>query len=1007
MFSSHEIQAQRQKAYLRKQRLLAKKHRKHMRLRNMKKVHYSGDNNSFKKPPFFILFIIATYNSLVSLWFLIKDFIIGIPTHLSLFAMDSIYILKKLWHKIIYASKKRLVKMKSSYRQNSAYVKKNISLQPINKKIQELPIMTKKTPQPKTSKKPTRLKVRKPKKKKTFWSIIKKLFIFGVILFFAIVGAFFIWFSTLEIPSVDNFENRKISNSTKIYDKTGEILLYDIHEDIRRTIVDFDEIAGSAKNAIVAIEDHTFYEHGGVVWRSTVRAFTQTVLSRLGLSNAGTAGGSTLTQQVVKNTLLNRDKVLSRKVKEWVLAYKIEAKLSKEEILEIYLNEAPYGGTIYGIQEASKRFFGVSASELSISQSAYLAAIPNLPTFYSPYGPNKDKLDIRQRTVLGEMKRYGFITEEQYRSSLSEKVEFISEEEGYAKSLHFVQYVRAQLEETYGVDMVQNGGLQVITTLDYELQQQAEEIIKNHIEEVEKPFDASNAGLVAIESETGHIITMVGSRDYFDTDGFDGNFNVATSPRQPGSSFKPLAYATAFERGYLPESTIFDTETQFNSSCEAADTTSEEGCYSPNNYDFKFNGPMTFRNALAQSRNIPAIKVNHLAGLSRVIQKSKDMGITSLTQSPSFYGLGLVLGGGEVSLLEMTSAYGVFSNDGVYNKPTGIIQVTDVNGEILEKYVSNEERVLDENATRMVNSILSDNEARKPLFGAQSFLYFGDRDVAAKTGTTNDNRDAWLIGYTPKVAVGVWTGNNDNSPMKKGSSISGKPWRKYMDEVIKNYENTSFGEYSLPDNFASLPNMIRGDWYGGTTVYVDTVSGKLATEFTPEETKIAIPRPEPHTILHWINKNDPTVLSDSRNDAQYKNWEYSVDLFSRRNLSSIIGINIDIPTEYDDVHLANGQVAETSEDIDFSIRGLDEGETYDLDESIDIQLRNVDREDEILLVQLFINNAFIASDESSPFRFEFTPEDLPYFEENNLARIIISDEDGGKTSKEISFTLDI
>ncbi len=999
MFSSRKIQEQRQKAYLRKQRLLAKKHRKYMRLRNMKKVHYKPRNNDPKKPPFITLLIIATYNSFVSFWFLLKDFVVGIPTHISLFLLDLMYFFKKLGQKMNYKKNSFLSKVKLNYRHNINYLKKNISLQSIDTKILEKdtnksPIMPTKKP--------------KTKKKKPKGFLTKAKFIIGsfLILVLVVIGVGFVWFSTLEIPSVANFENRKISNSTKIFDKTGEVLLYDIHENIRRTVIGFEDINQSAKDAIVAIEDHTFYEHNGVVWKSTFRAVIQTVLSKIGLSNRGTAGGSTLTQQVVKNTLLNRDKRITRKVKEWVLAIKIEQQLEKEEILEIYLNEAPYGGTIYGIQEASKRFFGIPASELTIAQSAYLAAIPNLPTFYSPYGPNKDKLDQRQKTVLREMKRYGFISDTKYREAIEENVEFLPEEDNFAKSLHFVQYVRAQLEETYGVDMVQNGGLQVTTTLDYELQQKAEEIIKEHVEEVNDPYNASNAGLVAIDSETGHIITMVGSRDYFDTDEFDGNFNIALAKRQPGSSFKPIAYAAAFEKGYFPESSIFDVETQFNSRCRPDDTTSENGCYSPNNYDFKFKGPMTFRNALAQSRNIPAIKINHLAGLNTVIQKARDLGITSLNRSASYYGLGLVLGGGEVSLLEMTSAYSVFSNDGVYNKPTSILEVKDLEGNVLEKYISQEERVIERNAVRMLNSILSDNTARTPLFGSQSFLYFGDRAVAGKTGTTNDNRDAWLIGYTPNVAVGVWTGNNDNSPMKKGSSISGKPWRKYMDIVMKNYDNSSFKPYDLPDDFDSYPNMIRGDWYGGTTLYIDSVSGKLATEFTPEETKIAVPQPDPHTILHWIDKNNPRVINESRNDPQYKNWEYGVEKYTKNYLGSILNIDLNLPTEYDDVHTENG-IAEMV-DFNFDINGIRESKVYELDDEITIEIDNLDiDEDDVALVQFFVNNSFVASDESEPFEYTFIPENLLYFEENNLLRVIVTNDDGVKATQEISFTLEL
>jgi membrane peptidoglycan carboxypeptidase len=988
MFGSRKIQIQRQRAYLRRQRLLAKKHRKYMRFRDIKTIHHIGEERSQKKLSLLTLLFIATKNSIVSILFALKDFLIGVPTYLSLFFMDVNYALKSL----IYPIKN---KISESTKNTSKITTNNI----MNKNIQ----------QKQNSTRPVRVSPhsKTQKKKKTIWSRVRFVIISVFVLALIIAGLAFTWFLTLEIPSVQNFENRKISNSTKIFDKTGEVMLYDIHENIRRTVVDLEDIAQSSKDAIVAIEDHTFYEHNGVVWRSTFRAVVQTLMSKIGLSNRGTAGGSTLTQQVVKNTLLNKDKRVTRKVKEWVLAMKIERRLGKNEILEIYLNEAPYGGTVYGIQEASKRFFGVAASEVSVAQSAYLAAIPNLPTFYSPYGPNKDALDERQSTVLREMKRYSFISDVQYREALREEVIFLPEEDNFAKSLHFVQYIRAQLEETYGVDMVQNGGLQVTTSLDYELQQKAEQIIKEHVEEVEEPYDASNAGLVAIESTTGHILTMVGSRDYFDTEEFDGNFNVALAERQPGSAFKPIAYAEVFEKGYFPESSIFDVETQFNSRCEADDTTSENGCYSPNNYDFKFNGPITFRNALAQSRNIPAIKISYLAGVGNVIKKARNLGITSLTQAANYYGLGLVLGGGEVSLLQMTSAYSAFSNDGVYNKPTGILEIKDLSGNILEKYVSNEERVVEKNAARMLNSVLSDNVARAPLFGSQSFLYFGEKSVAGKTGTTNDNRDAWLIGYTPDVAVGVWTGNNDNSPMKKGSTISGKPWRKFMDEVMKNYDNRSFGEYELPSDFQTLPNMIRGDWYGGTTVYIDSISGKLATKFTPEETKIAIPQPEPHTILHWINKSNPIILDDDRDDPQYKNWEFAVADYTQRKLGALLNIKINLPTEFDDVHGEEEEVKEI-ETFDFDIKGLNEGKVYELGEEIIIEIDNLDiRDRDVSLVQFFINNSFSSSDESTPFEYSFIPEQLQYFEENNILRVIVTSEEGSKSIREISFTLNI
>lgn len=844
------------------------------------------------------------------------------------------------------------------------------------------------------------IKDKKLEEKGNSFLTLKNIAFFILITLFVLAGIFFIWFATLKIPDITNFENRKIANSTKIYDKTGEVLLYDIHENIRRTVVDLDNIAPSAKDAIIAIEDHSFYDHKGVVVSSTLRAIFQTALSKIGMRKGGSVGGSTLTQQVIKNTLLTRDKVLSRKAKEWVLAYKIEQRFTKDEILEIYLNEAPYGGTLYGIEEASKHFFGVSASELTLAQSAYLAAIPNLPTYYSPYGPNKDKLDARQKIVLQQMKKYGFISNDEYKEAMVEEVTFLPQEDNFAKSLHFVQYIRAYLEEKYGVDLVQNGGLKVITTLDYELQERAEEIIKDHVEEVKDVYNASNAALMAIDAKTGQILSMVGSRDYSDTEDFDGNFNVTLSPRQPGSSFKPIAYATAFEKGYLPETMVFDTETQFNARCDASDTTSNSGCYSPRNYDNAFKGPISLRSALAESRNIPAVKVNYLAGINNVIQKAKDMGITSLTKPASFYGLGLVLGGGEVSLLEMTSAYSVFATDGIYHKPTGILEVTDMDGTVLEKFTPNEQRVLGANSARMINSILSDNVARTPLFGAQSFLYFGERPVAGKTGTTNDNKDAWLIGYTPDVVVGVWTGNNDNKPMKKGSSISGKPWRQYMDEVLKKYPSSRFDGYALPDDFESLPGMVRGDWYGGTTVYLDSVSGKRATEFTPEESKIAVPQPDPHTILYSINKDNPRILDYSQSDQQYQNWEYGVRQYVEKNIAPLLSqFNIPLPEEEDDIHTEE----EAESDFNILLSGYSPENVYMKDQTIHFILSFVGRElNEIKDVQFFINNAFVSSDTDAPFDISFVPHDLSYLEQNNILKVVATDTKGYSSSKEFT-----
>ncbi|MCD5389901.1 MAG: penicillin-binding protein [Candidatus Pacebacteria bacterium] len=902
--------------------------------------------------------------------------------------------------------KRKKIREKKEHFVFSAFIKKimsDIKKTKKNKKTKKRKIIKRVKKRVPLKKKVTKKPKNKNTKKRKIWTFLKWLISVGVILTLVGFGLLFIWFTSLEIPSVENFDKRKISNSTKIFDKTGKILLYDIHENIQRTVVTSDKISKNAKNAIIAIEDHNFYKHDGVVWKSTIRAVVQTVLSRFGFSVGGSAGGSTLTQQVVKNTLLTKEKTLTRKMKEWVLAYKIEDKLSKDEILTVYLNEAPYGGTIYGIQEASRVFFGKTAKDLSIAESAYLASIPNLPTFYSPYGSNKDLLDKRQKTVLREMKRYGYISDSDYRTALAEQVEFLRKEDNYAKALHFVQYVRSLLEDKYGVDVVENGGLRVITSLDYKLQQKAEEIIKEHVEGVADK-DASNAALVAIETETGNIITMVGSRDYFDTENFDGNFNVALSPRQPGSSFKPFAYAAAFEKGYLPESAIFDTPTQFNSRCEADEKSSKDGCYFPGNWDNKFKGAISFREALAQSRNIPAIKILHLTGISNVIKKAQEMGISSLTQKPSYYGLGLVLGGGEVSLLEMVSAYTTFPNNGKHIDTNAILSITDVEGNILEEHNVNEVKVFSKNAARMVSNVLSDNIARTPLYGSNSLMYFGSKNIAGKTGTTNDKRDAWMIGYSSDVAVGVWTGNNDNSPMKVGSKISMKPWRLFMDEIIDEYVESDFKNYDIPEDFESLPNMIKGNWEGSETYKIDSVSGKLATEFTPEHLIQLVTRFEPHTILHSVNKSNPQKPGNSQSDSQYSNWEYSVNNYSQEHYAGQFQVNQSIPTEYDDVHSENGIIQEG--DFDFDIENIQD--EYELGDIIEIELDfNKISTRDIEDVLYYINNSFTGSVGKRPFDINFKPIDILYLRAENTIRVVATDEDGKKVSREANFSINL
>ncbi|MEK9166241.1 MAG: transglycosylase domain-containing protein, partial [Patescibacteria group bacterium] len=466
--------------------------------------------------------------------------------------------------------------------------------------------------------------------------------------------------------------------------------------------------------------------------------------------------GSTITQQLVKNTFLTFDRTWARKVKELVLSFKVEAAYSKDEILGLYLNEIPYGANLYGVEEASWTFFGKPAKYITLAESAYLAALPKAPSKYSPYGSNRDGLEARKNFVLERMKTLGYISKEEYTGAKEEKVLFLNRGLEGLKAPHFTMYVREYLVDTYGEDMVEKGGLKVVTTLNLEWQKKAEEIVKKYAEENEKKFNAKNAGLVAIDPKTGHILTMVGSRDYFDF-AREGNFNITTARRQPGSAFKPFVYAALFQKGYTPETALFDVFTEFNSSCAPDGLPSPENpsdvCYHPQNYDEKYRGPVSLREALAQSLNIPSVKVLYLAGMRDTLQTASRVGITTLTD-PDRYGLSLVLGGGEVRLLELTGGYTAFANDGMWQSASAIVRVEDAKGNVLEEYQDKKTQVLEPDIARIISSILSDNAARAPLLGPTSPLYFPSRPVAAKTGTTHDSRDAWVIGFTPNVAGG-------------------------------------------------------------------------------------------------------------------------------------------------------------------------------------------------------------------------------------------------------------
>jgi 1A family penicillin-binding protein len=805
-------------------------------------------------------------------------------------------------------------------------------------------------------------------------------------------SAILLWLSTFSIPNLESIENRRVTESTKIYDRTGKILLYDVHEDVKRKTVPMDEISRYVKNATVAIEDAEFYQHHGIRPISILRA----VIANLS-NQSYSQGGSTITQQVVKNSLLTQEKRISRKIKEWVLSLKLEGKYSKEQILALYLNESPYGGSIYGIEEASQSFLGVSSKDVTLAQAAYLAALPNAPSYYSPYGQHRDKLEERKNLVLYRMMENGFITQAEYETAKKEKVTFRPQEEKGIKAPHFVFYIKQYLEEKYGHQFVEEHGLKVTTTLNYELQEKAEAAAKKYALENKKTFDAENASMVGIDPQTGEILVMVGSRDYFD-DTIDGNFNIALAKRQPGSAFKPFVYATAFGKGYLPQTVLFDVKTEFSTECNPDGTQKypTASCYMPENYDHIYRGPISLRDALAQSINIPAIETLYLAGMKDSLQTAKDMGITTLTNTDR-YGLTLVLGGGEVTLLDITSAYGGFANGGNRIEHTGILKVEDKDGTVIEELKPQPNRVLDENVAKMINDVLSDNKARTPAFGAQSPLYFPGRDVAVKTGTTNDYRDAWIIGYTPNFVLGAWAGNNDNHVMEKKVArfIVAPMWNEVMNIALKDLPNKKFER--VPDvTDRTINPVVRGFWQGGQSYVIDKISGKLATETTPEETKEERVVRNIHSILYWVNKSNPQgpPPNDPTQDPQFASWEYAIREWARnQNLTD--ETSLVVPTSFDNVHSVTAAPR-------ISIQSPSPDRVFQPTETMRVAV-TITGEKPALRMDTFINGSYITSTRSYPFTTDISLSSIESLQSDNVLKVVVYDSIFNRSEVSIPF----
>ena len=727
-------------------------------------------------------------------------------------------------------------------------------------------------------------KLLSPKKEKLSGKKVGRWVIYFVIGIIFVMAAMFAWYSK-DLPTPAKIAKRSAAQSTKIYDRTGQILLYETGEQ-KRTIVKSDQIADNLKKATIATEDANFYRHHGF----DPRAVASAVFARITHRTQTTRGASTITQQFVKNALLDSNRTMTRKIKELILSIELEVMYDKEEILTMYLNEIPYGGNTAGSEAASRMYFGIPAKDLSLAQAATLAAIPQAPTYYSPYGTHTKQLISRRNYVLDRMVENKYISKEQAEAAKQEDTTTVGVAVKPRKdnilAPHFAMYVIEQAVDEFGEEKIQKEGLKLTTTLDYDKQKIAEEAVTAGQAKFNR-YGASNSALVSVDVKTGQILAMVGSLDYFNTE-IDGNVNVADSSRQPGSSFKPFAYATVFKnKEYSPAKILFDLQTDFG------------GGYVPRNYNGNFNGPVTMRMALSNSLNIPAVKTMSLAGLDNVIRTAEDMGISTLTDR-NRYGLSLVLGSGEVKPVEMAGAFGVFGNNGNKHDLKCILKVQDAKGKTIYEYKADEDKgreVLNPQIAYEISDILSDNRSRSMIFGSNTPLNFPGKTIAVKTGTTSNFKDAWTVGYSTDISTAVWVGNNNSTEMDSGadgSVIAAPIFHQYMDQIV--IENKPFVRPA-----------------GIQEVAVDKMSTKLPTEYSPEtitdifaDWQVPTDRDDIHVRIRVCRANGlpasdniPDSLAEEKlftnihsERPDYPNWEGPV-----RAWAESAGIGNNIPSE--------------------------------------------------------------------------------------------------------------
>ncbi len=812
--------------------------------------------------------------------------------------------------------------------------------------------------------------------------------------------AVFAWYSK-DLPAPSRL-SQKMNYSTTFYDKNGKVL-YELYKDKNRIPVKLKNVSKYLREGTIAIEDKNFYKHKGVSERGIMRAIFN-IIFRHSLQ-----GGSTITQQLIKNVLLSSERTLPRKIKEVILATEVERRYSKDEILEMYLNEAPYGGSYWGVASASKGYFDKDPKDLTLLESAVLAGLPQSPSYYSPFIGKKDAWKTRAKNVLRRMREDGYITRKQEKDAVKSMDKLVFKKQKYnIKAPHFVFYVKDLLEKELGKSVLERG-VKVKTTLDLKVQEASQKIVKKEIENI-KQYHVGNGAAVVIDSKTGDILAMVGSYD-FDNDKY-GKYNVATALRQPGSSVKPITYAVAFEKGYTPATVLMDTKTNF-----APDDNSKP--YIPGNYDGKFRGPVQVRFALGNSINIPAVKMLAMVGIKSFLTQANNMGLTTLAPTDKNlqrFGLAITLGGGEVRLLDLTSAYSVFARGGVYKKTRAIIEVTDYKGHKI--YAQKEDRgksVLSKATSFLISHILSDNNARVAEFGPNSYLRIPGKTVAVKTGTTNDKRDNWAVGFTKSITVGVWVGNNDNSKMneKIASGLTGASpiWHNIMTYLLSQKEFED-GIIEKPKNvkaltidayLGGLPHdgyPTRSEYFADGTepqdispfykkIKISKATGKLANEYEiktgnyDEKEFIVFHEEDPVSrdgknrwqegIDAWVKEQKDPKLHPPTEVSDAENKDIMVDIKSPKNKQKIDGNRVRIKAkaisvsdvEKIEVYIDGTKIKsfDNTRDIDFEL-DLDNG-SYELK----ILARNKEGKSSTSTIHFGVNEDWKPADTPTP-----TPE---------------------------------